>query len=273
MIVEFTGIPGTGKSTLLPFVKHLLHQHGLKAMSCEEAERWCLGRTFLGRMISTVPSAVGRELATSTASCLVIVFSVLKFSLENSRLVRDVLVFQMNRRMPCLHFAIVLRNFVLTAGYYHFFREHLEAGEAVLVDEGFVHRVVSLYVSESENADPEVVENYLKLLPHVDLVIFVKAPLGVCLERIVRRRVPRRLRGLALPKIAQALANMERAIEIASRHLGGRGWLTLEADNTRALRACVGALNDGLKTAVSSNWRFSCPTRPRLEIGYAGYAN
>jgi hypothetical protein len=148
---------------------------------------------------------------------------------------------------------MVLRSFLRTAGHYRFFRQHLEAGEAVVMDEGFVHRVVSLYVSELEKADPETVEHYLKLLPQVDLVIVIRAPLGICLERILRRRLPKRLQSLALSQVAQALDNMSGAIEVVSRQLGSRGWPTVEADNTRRLGASAASLNDRLNTAISNN--------------------
>jgi hypothetical protein len=206
--------------------------------------------------------------------CLIIAVSAIKFSLNNVCLVKYVLIFQMNRHMSLVHLGMVVRNFLLTAGYYQFFRDHLQSNEVVVLDEGFVHRVVSLYVSASENADPEVVENYLKLLPQVDIVIFVKAPLDICLERIVRRRLPWRLQGLAAAAIARALANMAGAIEIVASHLSRQGCVTMiEADNARNLKACVAGLNDRVINAVLGNWGLSYSLGGRrLGIGYRSYA-
>jgi thymidylate kinase len=272
MIVELAGIPGAGKTTLLPLVKCFLQDRGLKPMSREEARRCCLERTVLGKTLYRLPSAVVAHLAAKAADGLVIALFVLKFCWANAVLVRHVMVFQIKRPISVMHFAMVLRSFFRTVGCYQFFRDYLQPGEAVVVDEGFVHRVVSLYVSEADVAHASVLRSYLNLLPQIDLIIVVNASPHECVDRILRRRVPKRLRRLPSSHIARVVTNMAEAIKIVSNYLSISGSLMIEVENNHTLGTSIIGLNDRLSAAVPNRLsvRSVCP--PTLNVSYAVYA-
>jgi hypothetical protein len=74
----------------------------------------------------------------------------------------------------------VLYWYFRTAGAYEFLRRHARPGEAVIIDEGFVHRAVQLHASCVERPAPRQIASYVRSVPRADLTVVVHAPTHIC---------------------------------------------------------------------------------------------
>ncbi len=250
MIVEFLGNSGAGKSTLVPALIRLWRDAGLTAMSVTEAIHHYMRRTALGRVVCRLaPRAwqgpiLWRMFAHTTARWHTVAFVV-----EHIGLAGYVLMSQLRRHIPWRHRRLILRLFFKMAGQHHFLRSHLRPGEVVVFDEGFVHRAVHLFVSPSEQPDPEQVAAYLALLPRPDLVILIQAPLEVCLTRIYARGLQSRLRGLDEEDVARFVAHAGRVVDMTAHRLADGGWNLVTVENNGDVTASVA----GLRRSLSSH--------------------
>jgi thymidylate kinase len=232
MIIEFTGAPGSGKSTLSLVVRQTLRDLGLKAMLITEAGRYCLKRAFLGSLICLVtPRRWHEKVLWGVFRRLIVVYQ-LKFAIQNRALTRQAVGVLTRHQLPWRDRCSILRWFFRDASYYQFFRKRLRSGEVLILDEGLVHRATSLYTSASEEPDPLEVTNYVKLLPRPELVIGVQALPDICAARVSSRGSNRRYHN---EQLVPFLVNSAKVTEIALRGIRGMGWNILEVNNNEKL--------------------------------------
>ena len=243
MIVEFLGNSGAGKSTLVPASIQFWRDKGLTAMSVTEAIHHHMRRTVLGRVVCWLaPRAWQGPILWRVFSHTTAKLHSAAFALRHVQLTRHVLASQLRRKIPRQHRRLILRLFFNMAGQRHFFESRSRPGEIIVFDEGFVHRAVHLFVSESERPDPKRVLAYLELVPRSDLVILVQAPLKVCLERIYERGLQVRLRGLKAEEVARFVEHAEEVINIASQYINKAGWQVIEVENNSDAATCAAGL-------------------------------
>ena len=194
MIVEFIGAPGSGKTTFMPYFRDFLIEQGYSANAFLDAARPFARKTIPGRLANAIfPGKLGKFVLWQ----IFYVFTMMnrdKFAHKHQELIDTVLPYQANRPISTADKKHVLRWFIHLTGCYEFFNKYIEAREAVLFDEGFVHRVVQLFASENEEIDYEAIREYLKLIPRPDLVVFVNAPEKVSQNRVFSRGVWERFR-------------------------------------------------------------------------------
>jgi thymidylate kinase len=114
--------------------------------------------------------------------------------------------------------------------------------DALIFDEGFVHRATHMFASESEWPNLDQVVAYLERIPQLDLVIWVQAPLDTCLARIYTRGLQTRLRELETPEVTQFLANTEQVVNIAAQHLNNVGCKVIPVENKSDLATSTSEL-------------------------------
>jgi thymidylate kinase len=233
MIIEFIGAPGSGKTTLSPTVIECLREHGLQGFSVIEAARPCARRSLLGKVASYLAPAAWQGPLLWQVFYQSSTLYELKFCARHPRLIKQVIVSQ--RRRPT---AAAVRQrrvrhwFFRLTGYYEFLRGHLRRNEALILDEGFLHRVVQLYASSVEAPDSAQIAEYIDLLPTPDLVIFTQAPPAVCEQRIYRRGLWERFQQKSPEEISRFVANAYRVVHLAVEHAAAKGWQVLEVDNS-----------------------------------------
>jgi len=232
MIVEFIGTPGSGKTTLLPTVIDGLHEQGIQAFTVVAAARPFARRTLAGRLIGRLAPA---SLQDPLLWRLFIVYSIgyrLRFMAAHPRLIGYVIYTQ--RRRP--HAADVRQRKILywffrMVGQYEFLRSHAGTDEALIVDEGFIHRVVQLNASGVEEPNPTQIAAYVDRLPQPDLVIHVDAPAPVCAERIYQRGLWQRMQHKEPAEIAQFVVNAHAVVHVAVSCIKRRGWRVIHIAN------------------------------------------
>ncbi len=125
----------------------------------------------------------------------------------------------------------MLHWFFHLVGNYEFLTAHIRADEALIFDEGFIHRVVQMNASDMEEPNPAQIVAYVNLLPRPDLVICPQAPWEVCEERIYRRGIWERFRHKSPAQISRYVANSHRIVNLTIEYIKSAGWTVIEVDN------------------------------------------
>jgi hypothetical protein len=234
-VVEFLGTQGSGKTTLLPTVVSFLRENGLQAYTPSEAARPYALRTMLGRLVgSFAPVSIHKPLLWQIyyrTSML----SRISFNRKNRLLVRFVQATQQARPSGAgVQERRILFWFSHLCGTYTFLSAHARENEALVFDDGFVHRAVHLNASFVETPDPENITRYLALIPLPDLLIVPRVPLHSCVARVTSRGIWDHFRGRTQDELSRYLANSEYVVNLAVHELRRSGCSVIEVDNSDA---------------------------------------
>jgi len=177
MIIEFIGVPGAGKSTLIETAKSIFNESNLKAMSDFEAGPYCLKQMFLGRIICLVTPHKWQDWILFALFRRLILLYRFKFALKNKSLCWEVITFVIRRQLSWSDTQAIFRWFFRDVSYYQFFQNRLQPNEILVLDEGIIQRATTLYASPSEDPDALKIKQYITQLPQADLAIWVKTSL------------------------------------------------------------------------------------------------
>lgn len=231
MVIEFIGTPGAGKTTLLPDVVEYLNACGYRAFSVIEAARPFAKRTLIGEAVSRLaPPPLQGPLLWQVFYQYSKLYRK-KFYKKHTALIRHVISSQKNRPIPhdARHHALYW--FFHLVGYYEFLSTYAKLDEALVFDEGFIHRVVQLNASDVEEPDPAQIYTYIDLLPRPDLVIFPEASLKTCETRIYRRGLWERFKNKSTLEVSRYIANSYLVVHLAVDYIKSKGWTVYELDN------------------------------------------
>jgi thymidylate kinase len=231
LIVEFVGTPGSGKTTLSIELVELLRGRGIEAATVVGAAREHARRTLVGQVIGRLRPARLRSLLLWQVFYLLCVLHALAFIRKEPALTRQVLRGQLRRPIPIARKRHHLFWFFQLAGRYSFLTTTSRACEALVLDDGFLHRAVHLHASHVEEPDAEQVRAYVDLLPRPDLVVFPVADREVCERRVRRRGVWRHFRHLSAAELSRYLDNGEWVAGLAVRRARQRGWTVIDINN------------------------------------------
>jgi thymidylate kinase len=230
VVIEFVGIPGCGKTTLARHLVAGLRAAGVSACTMTGAGRARAARTPLGtRLCAVAPPRWHRALLWQAYVGAGRVHAI-SFAREHRRLLGHVLATQRGRRLPRRLRAHVLRWWLVHAGRRSFLAATAVPDDVLVVDDGFLHRAVTLHAGPSQAPVPEVVRQYVDLVPVPDLTVVVAADPETCAERIGRRGAWRH-RPLGEAELRSFLANASRAVEHAVARARAAGWDVVEVDN------------------------------------------
>jgi thymidylate kinase len=248
VIIEFIGTPGVGKTTLLPTVVETLQERGVAALTVVDAARPFTARTLLGQAVCRLTPGPTREAILWRAFLFLSFLYRLRFTARNPWLVVSVLGSQFRRPTEAgSRERKVLHWFFRAVGDYEFLKSRARSNEALLFDEGFIHRVVQFYGSAAEEPNPKRISRYVNLLPKPDYVIFVNAPAEICERRIYERGIWERLQNKSKQEVTTFVANCGTCVKFAVEQICRNGWSVIAVDNsgdapapaTRALRRAL----------------------------------
>jgi len=231
LVIELVGTPGSGKTTLAAEIVGHLDGAGVRANTVVGSARRSAARTPPGRAIARFapPSLRDPLLWQLFYGCGVV--NLGGFALERPTLSRRVLRHQLWRPIPRSMKRHTLFWFLQLAGRHRFLTASMRDGEALVIDDGFLHRSVALNASPSERPDDGSIEAYVDLVPRPDLVIRPVADRDVCLRRIRDRGVWSHSRHLTDTELENYVANAEHVIDVAVERAWANGWNVVEIDN------------------------------------------
>lgn len=267
MIIEFIGTPGAGKTTLMRAAAESLGARGYHAWAANDAARPVAARTVPGRAVAALPSRWQRPLLWQLFYATARLERV-RFYFRHRELVRRVRADQRRRPLAAADRRHVVGWFNHQTGVYEFMRRRTGAADAVLFDEGFIHRAVQLFASERDAPQPAAVAAYVTLLPRPDLLIYVAAPLDVCRRRVLARGLWARFAAKSPADTDRYLAAAEQAVVLAVAHARQLGWMVVEVDNSADDPAPAATrLESALAAFVPAPPAAPEPGRPRHLLG------
>ena len=87
-----------------------------------------------------------------------------------------------------------------------------------LMDEGIFHRSYSLFVTPEKYLDIKGILLYGRAVKLPDLLIYLKSPVPACLDRICRRELPVRMRGLKRSVALKMMIKGETALNVLIKY-------------------------------------------------------
>jgi hypothetical protein len=182
MIVELIGSTGVGKTTVANGLMELLTEQRRLALSSEQFVLRCYGLRV---------GWLGWRPARSLLVDLLTFPWFLQFAVRHPRLCQfmagvawrdiELPVFRLN----------VLRNMAKQMGTFELLRRRASPDEVVIVDEGLVHQVHSLFVHPTHGPRPVELARFLAQVPLPDLLVLVDGPTPEVVRRTVERGHPR----------------------------------------------------------------------------------
>jgi Ser/Thr protein kinase RdoA (MazF antagonist) len=232
IVIELLGSPGSGKTTLVPPIIEGLRAQGWEAYRMVDAARRFAARSHLGRISTPFVPPPLRDPWLWRVFAILSTFHALAFFIGHPNLARQALWLQRFRPAAAdVRQRRVVSWFFRTAGRYAFLSAHARSGEVLVLDEGFVHRVVQLFASPAEVPRSSRLAAYLSEIPRPDLVVHVCAPAPVCEERIRVRGVWARIQDEDAPELEAFVRNAHRTVEMTAGQIRRERWAVVDIDN------------------------------------------
>lgn len=260
-VVEFIGIPGSGKSSALKALRKSLRQKGgTPVYSLEEAVYQGLKRShhsgILRHVSQMLPFRFGYRLVGRFPRSLDDIFylSFKRFlqaypALSNFAL-KD--YYQNANRSGNIEFLSLLWFFELFAKY-QFATEELPLNECViLIDEGFCQRMTTLFGDTEALAlhlDDDFISQYLCSIPLPDVLIVLTTSVQQAMHRMKVRGFPIRMQAMSSDEQVRYLTKIETSIKQALECLRQKNITIIELSN----EGNESALQSQLQTCISSN--------------------
>ena len=172
------------------------------------------------------------------------------FALEHPLPTWAALSAQVGRPIPLRHRYWVLSWFFKTGGLRRFLGHHLAADEAAIFDEGLVQRTVMLLTSDRESPSAGALARYLRRLPHPDLLIVLRVPPALCIERLVGRPLPQRVRDIGPQVLSPFVNHAAEAVDRAVDQARDLGWPLIVIDNAVPLAQVRAPVRAAVRAAV-----------------------
>ena len=182
LIVEFTGVTGVGKSTLVTVVKEMLVNQGFLAHDAYDFILAAYGinptpnaqlKSILIDLIA-FPSFVYHSFTTKQG--FVLLHLAIKVITRDARTLWEILN--------------LLRNFVKRVGVHLLLKKlcyRLDQFEFVICDEGILHVAHNLFVHQGIPPDPNEVLRFGRLISLPEIIVWVKAPKEKSVKCILQR--------------------------------------------------------------------------------------
>lgn len=235
-VIEFIGLPGSGKSTLTPMVKRFLREQGGRVFDSGDIVLASLalpGRGFWHRVTDSLPDSLRRQVLRGLTKVFVIKPKYRrKFKSEYPELFSYVRERTENRSIPEAHRLLMMRWF-LNLGAYYMISQETQERAVVILEEGFVHKAMTFFITmEGTHTDAAAVARYLDLIPVPDVLVKIAADGGTCRQRLNGRALPRRLRESSETEIANYFHRAETVLEQAEQTMVRRGCPVVTLNNT-----------------------------------------
>ena len=225
MIIEFTGLPGSGKSTLSEILKKSLIAQGYRTFVLADASSFCYERIVASRVFKRIHF-------NSIFNPVTIWYGIVFFA-HYPTLISQVARSQLGQNNTMVEKLMMLRWFWITSGLCQIFRQHLQKNEVLLCDEGLLHRSINLFTSLQAQPANGGLAKIVSALPTIDLILFVKVSKKTASYRLNKRGQHRRLKDKNSMEVDRFLENSQNYITQALKLIKEADSKIIEVDNNK----------------------------------------
>ena len=110
----------------------------------------------------------------------------------------------------------MLRNVLKKIGIYEIIQFRRTSQQVILVDEGVLQAAHNLFVHAYAEVKTEHLSTFARLVPLPDVVVYLKQPEGLLIDRTLKRghkRIPNRSYGTVVRFVKQAVATFDKLVQ------------------------------------------------------------
>ena len=200
MIIEFTGLPGSGKTTLNDALQNNLTR--------KEYCIWTPGRNRRTSGLQYQVNKLHRSLTVTKKTA-----TLVKAAINNIQIILSIPWIQVFSGLSFKYKKLIAKSFLVNLAESEFAKLASKGGCVALMDEGIVHRAYTLFVSLNKDINHKALERYALMVNLPDLLVFVKINVKQALQRIMARGVPLRMTDLSYSQSEHMLAQGELLLE------------------------------------------------------------
>ena len=207
MITEFTGLPGSGKTTLISEIKQLAQQQDKSILFAKD-------EILKGARVGFFKhNQLFAGIALDTILLFVFVANYTRYK-HIFRLARR----YVNTSGQALFCRLnLIRNIIKKLSIYHYC-QHRFCDQNLLIDEGLYHMAFNIFVDSSARVVPDrEIEHFLELIPWPNVLIIVEAPEDIIMKRL-RQRGHRRIDFEDQHKYENFANDCRRVFRLIKRH-------------------------------------------------------
>jgi hypothetical protein len=234
-LIEFTGLPGAGKSTVFPLVKKAC------AGKCSDI---CDANDVYVKLINELPCGVlvdaivpSRQLKKKISSRWFRRAAV-KQKYQAAAIQQQQLLnsefhkINNSRGISADESSRIVSWFLSTLSIYTAATKALGKDDCLILDEGFFHKILSLFAAAGElSKDETAIKHYLDLIPSVDTLVYVETGVHECIDRIASSKAKRRYGWLDDEKFEAVLNHMKWLIDFGVSYVEGKGTQIVRINN------------------------------------------
>lgn len=188
-VVEFLGIPGSGKTTLATAVVTRLQDSGKPAFTLKEAVSKAMREGVGDRLVDPVMARLPKRLLARYSESGFIrsnamLVSLMEFMTARPGAVAAFLEGQARRADYEVGTDLVIRWFLQLVARYQLATSVLGEGDVLILDEGFAQRAVTGFAHRFSAEDHPDIDRYLAAVPQPDLLVHLDVPVEVAIGRV-----------------------------------------------------------------------------------------
>lgn len=241
MRVDFLGIPGAGKTSLMNSVARVLKNDGLQIVTREMVIQHVLSQISklshkTSRLLNYTPEGFRkRALSRLFLLCKTRDHALTRFISNYPELSLNILKI-IDESHPKQKRAHLARWFADLFSLYQVSMDAFAGEDIFLIDESFTNRALTLFGYQFCGQSIALLHDYLSCIPAPDLVVMVDVPIEVAEERIVKRRLPNRMKDMNQADRMKALMNNYDCVCEIEAFLSSKGVLLSRFLNTGSVQ-------------------------------------
>jgi len=193
MIIEFMGLPGSGKTTFHRIAKQFFEANGLKVWVPDD--QWFVARKYLKLSYEGTVANRIKNKGLFSYSIGIYLPNLLRYCCSHKRFVSGVLKIILLTPNTFKSKWLLTKYFIIDLFQYSFIHYNpAKEYDISLIDEGFFQHCFTYFTPKDRPLNYKLIEWYLSNMPHPNLVIHISVPAEDCIERMKGRGLPYRLK-------------------------------------------------------------------------------
>ena len=236
-LIELTGLPGSGKDTVVPVVVEYLSKRGIKVfekrqlfLESKEFPQWFKPFT---NFVHSLPIPIRNKFLTLFSKIIDDNYNYLaKYILANGAFVESTMKDISDSPLPNQQKKLAALWFLNLLNFYQMSIDSLTGNTALILSEGYFHKVINFYVHLNHDLNYKRMEAYINNIPVVNVLIKVNCSIGICTERMLKRGLPKIIRGCSTSEVKKYLELSNDAINFSQNIITSKGTKIIEIDNS-----------------------------------------